>query len=77
MLATLKEMYAKTAGFSASLPFESFLGEILENAAAEFRAQQWRSEHPHEEPKPERKAWRVGKMYANAASECEDEEASA
>jgi hypothetical protein len=48
MLEALREMHSKTIGVSAGLPFETFLAEILETAAAEHRSKAWRSEHPHE-----------------------------
>jgi hypothetical protein len=47
MLETLKQMYERTTGASAGLPFETFLAELLENAAAEFRSQEWRAAHPN------------------------------
>jgi hypothetical protein len=63
MLETLKQMYERTTGASAGLPFETFLAELLENAAAEFRSQEWRAAHPNvaakiEETKSERQTAR-------------------
>jgi hypothetical protein len=46
MLDTLKQMYERTTGATAGLPFETFLAELLENAAAEFRSHEWRLAHP-------------------------------
>jgi hypothetical protein len=47
MFDTLKRMYERTTGASAGLAFETFLAELLENAAAEFRSQEWRTAHPN------------------------------
>jgi hypothetical protein len=73
MLETLKQMYERTTGASAGLPFETFLAELLENAAAEFRSQEWRSAHGHERVKNERKV-RPGAAYMNAAADLQEQE---
>jgi hypothetical protein len=59
MFDTLKQMYERATGATAGLPFETFLAELLENAAAEFRSQEWRTARPNvaakiEETKSER-----------------------
>jgi hypothetical protein len=69
MLDTLKEMHAEAQGTGT---FENFLGEHLENIAAEYRAKQWRLTHPT--PTKERKAERAGAVYANAAADLQEQE---
>jgi hypothetical protein len=73
MFDTLKQMYERTTGATAGLPFETFLSEILENAAAEFRSQEWRLAHGHEGIKNERKV-RPGAAYVNAAADLQEQE---
>jgi hypothetical protein len=70
MFETLKTMHEKTTGETAGLPFETYLGQILENAAAEFRSQQWRAAHP---AKPERETERTGMAYTAAALQIVEE----
>jgi hypothetical protein len=72
MFDTLKQMYERTTGATAGLPFETFLSEILENAAAEFRSQQWRSAHPNGIKQTTKV--RPGAAYVNAAADLREQE---
>jgi hypothetical protein len=73
MLETLRTMYARTTGATAGLPFETYLSELLENLAAEYRSQEWRLAHGHEGIKNERKV-RPGAAYVNAAADLQEQE---